>query len=229
MPTRRSLVAGLFLAPAGFATAYGRPALAAAAKKASPAKKKDEAEVGPAEDLMREHGVLRRILFLYDEAALRLESGQKPPLDAVAKGANIVRTVIEAYHEKLEENFIFPRMEKAKKLTDLTAVLRKQHEAGRTVTASIVKLCDGSDAKALARQLRAFNRMYRPHAAREDTVLFPAFHEMLGEKAWDELGEQFEDEEKKQLGKEGFEGAVAQVAKLEEQFGFADLDQFTPR
>lgn len=227
MTTRRTLVAGLLLAPPALAKAAASRVFAAAAKK--PAAKKDEAEVGPAEDLMREHGVLRRILFLYDEAAVRLEAGQKPPLDALKKGAGIVRTVIEAYHEKLEENFIFPRMEKARKLTDLTTILRKQHQAGRTVTASIVQLCDGSDAKALARQLRAFNRMYRPHAAREDTVLFPAFHDMLGEKAWDELGEQFEDEEKKQLGKEGFEGAVAQVAKLEEQFGFADLDQFTPR
>jgi hemerythrin-like domain-containing protein len=222
VPTRRTLVAGLLLAPPAFAA----PRALAAAKKPA---KKDEAEVGPAEDLMREHGVLRRILFLYDEAALQLQSTQRPPLDAVKKGAEIVRTVIEGYHEKLEENFVFPRMEKARKLTELTSILRKQHEAGRAVTASIVKLCDGSDPNALARQLHAFNRMYRPHAAREDTILFPAFHEMLGEKAWDELGEQFEDEEKKQLGKEGFEGAVAQVAKLEEQFGFADLDQFTPR
>jgi hemerythrin-like domain-containing protein len=200
---------------------------AAAARKL--AVKKKEADVGPAEDLMREHGVLRRVMFLYDEAAHRLEDGAKAPLDAVAAGAGIVRKVIEQYHEKLEENFIFPRMEKARKLADLTAILRRQHEAGRTVTAAILKLCDGSDADQLAEQLRAFNRMYRPHAAREDTLLFPAFHDLVGERAYKELGDQFEDEEKKQLGKDGFEGAVAQVAKLEEQFGFADLDQFTPR
>ena len=190
---------------------------------------KKEAEVAPGEDLMREHGVLRRVLFLYDEAAARLEAGQKPPLDALAAGAGIVRKVIEQYHEKLEEHFIFPRMEKAKKLADLTATLRRQHAAGREVTASILKLCDGSDGAALASRLRAFNRMYRPHAAREDTVLFPAFHDLMGDKAYDELGEQFEDEERKKLGREGFEGAVAEVAKLEEQFGLADLDQFTPK
>jgi hemerythrin-like domain-containing protein len=202
------------------------PWAASAAKKV--ATSKEEAEVGPGEDLMREHGVLRRVMFLYDEAATRLEAGQKPPLDAVAAGAGIVRKVIEDYHEKLEENFIFPRMEKAKKLTDLTATLRRQHQAGRTVTANIIKLCDGSDGKSLARLLRVFNHMYRPHAAREDTVLFPAFHDLMGDKAYRELGEQFEDEEKKKLGSQGFEGAVAQVAKLEEQFGLADLDQFTP-
>src|SRR5882724_5993893 len=78
-----------------------RAAAAAAAKKS---KRKLEAEVGPAEDFMREHGVLRRMLFLYDEAARRLEAADKPPLDAVAAGARIVRKVIEDYHEKLEEN-----------------------------------------------------------------------------------------------------------------------------
>src|SRR5437899_1476295 len=166
--------------------------VAAATKKAGP--KKEEEEVGPAEDLMREHGVLRRVMFLYDDAARRLEGGDKPPLDALASGAGIVRKVIEDYHEKLEENFIFPRMEKAKKLTDLTATLRRQHEAGRTVTANVVRLCDGSDGKQLAQLLRVFNRMYRPHAAREDTVLFPAFHDLMGEKAYDELGDQFEAE-----------------------------------
>jgi hemerythrin-like domain-containing protein len=221
MTTRR----GLFAAAAGLALA---PRVSAAAAKKA-AQKKEEAEVGPGEDLMREHGVLRRVMFLYDEAARQLESGQKPPLDALGQGAGIVRKVIEQYHEKLEEDFIFPRMEKAKKLADLTAILRKQHEAGRSVTGNILELCKGGDGAQLAKQLRAFNRMYRPHAAREDTLLFPAFHELLGEKAWDELGDQFEDIEKKQLGKEGFEGAVAQVAKLEEQFGFTDLDQFTPR
>jgi hemerythrin-like domain-containing protein len=188
-----------------------------------------EEDVAPAEDLMREHGVLRRVMFLYDDAAQRLESGANAPLDALASAAGIVRKVIEDYHEKLEETFVFPRLTKAKKLTGLTATLRRQHEAGRTVTAGIVKLCHGGDGKELARLLRSFNRMYRPHAAREDTVLFPAFHDLLGEKAYRELGEQFEDEEKKKLGNEGFEGAVAQIAKLEEQFGLADLDQFTPR
>jgi hemerythrin-like domain-containing protein len=194
---------------------------------------KEEAEVGPAEDLMREHGVLRRVLFLYDEAAHRLDQNVTPPLDALGAGAAIVRRVIEDYHEKLEESFVFPRLEKAKKLTALTAILREQHAAGGSVTAEISRMAKGiladADRGKLAALLRAFNRMYRPHAAREDTVLFPAFHEMMGEKAWHELGEQFEDEERKKLGNQGFEGAVAEVAKLEEQFGMADLARFTPR
>ena len=204
-------------------------ALAARARAA----KKEEAEVGPAEDLMREHGVLRRVMFLYDEAAHRLDGGATPPLDALGAAAAIVKRVIEDYHEKLEENFVFPRLEKAKRLTGLTATLRQQHEAGRKVTAEIQRVSRGTlahaDRRLLADLLRTFNRMYRPHAAREDTVLFPAFHDLVGNKAWGEMGEQFEEEERKRLGHQGFEGAVAQVAKLEEQFGMADLAQFTPK
>jgi hemerythrin-like domain-containing protein len=196
---------------------------------AKQAKKEKAEEVVPGEDLMREHGVLRRVMFIYDEAARQLDHSEKLPLDALKAGAGIVRRVIEDYHEKLEEEFIFPRMEKANKLTDLTAILRRQHGSGRDVTSGIITLSDGSEPKLLAQLLRTFNRMYRPHAAREDTVLFPAFHELVGHKAYLELGDRFEEEEKKKLGAQGFEGAVAEVAKLEEQFGLADLDQFTPK
>jgi hypothetical protein len=70
--------------------------------------------------------------------------------------------------------------------------------------------------------------MYRPHEAREDTVLFPAFRRIVPPKEFDALGEQFEDKEHELFGKEGFEGIVQQVSVLERQLGTYDLDQFTP-
>jgi hemerythrin-like domain-containing protein len=194
---------------------------------------KETEEVAPGEDLMREHGVLRRVMLVYDEAIQRLNSRQKVPLDVVAAGAGIIRRVIEDYHEKLEEDFLFPRFEQAGKLTDLVTVLRTQHKAGRDVTAEVLKLAKGpvrtdADRQHLAGRLRAFTRMYRPHAVREDTVLFPAFHDLVGQKAYMELGEQFEDREKRVLGESGFEGAVKEVAKLETALDIHDLAKFTP-
>src|SRR3954467_388316 len=62
----------------------------------------EEDEVTPAEDLMREHGVLRRVMYLYDEAAHRFDAKLEVPLDALAGCAGIIRRVIEDYHEKLE-------------------------------------------------------------------------------------------------------------------------------
>jgi hemerythrin-like domain-containing protein len=190
-----------------------------------------EEEVTPAEDLMREHGILRRVMYLYDDAALRLDGKREVPLDALGGGAAIIRRVIEDYHERLEEDVLFPLFEKAGKLTELTAVLRRQHRAGRTLTEQIVAvakapLADADRAK-LAGLLRSFNHMYRPHASREDTILFPAIRELVGAKAYVELGEQFEDKEHSVLGDHGFERAVEEVAKLEAAFGIDDLAALT--
>ena len=188
-------------------------------------------EVTPAEDLMREHGVLRRVMYLYDEAAMRLDGRRDVPLDVLAACAGIVRRVIEDYHEKLEEDFLFPRFEKVGKLAELTAVLRRQHQVGRTLTEQIVAVSkaplDEAARPRLASLVRGFNHMYRPHAAREDTVLFPELRGLVGAKAYQELGEKFEDKERQMLGDHGFEHAVAEVAKLEQAFGVDDLAKLT--
>src|SRR6266498_5600690 len=93
-----------------------------------------EAEVGPPEDLMREHGVLKRVLLIYGEVLRRIDAKQDFPPEALADAAGIIRSFIEDYHEKLEEDFLFPRFEKAHQLVDLVSVLRDQHQAGRRVT-----------------------------------------------------------------------------------------------
>ena len=157
--------------------------------------RKDEEEVSPPEDLMREHGVLNRVLLVYDEAIRRLDSKQDLPPDPLRDAASIIRTFIEDYHEKLEEDYLFPRFEKAKKLTDLTAVLRAQHQAGRTLTDQITQLAtaaslkDASSASKLREAMRQFIRMYAPHEAREDTVLFPMLRGIVSKNEFDALGD----------------------------------------
>lgn len=196
---------------------------------ATPAEKK-EIDVSPTEDLMREHGVLNRILLIFEEGARRLEKGEDAKPATLATSAGIIRRFVEDYHEKLEEDHIFPRFEKAGKLVDLVKVLREQHKAGRHVTDEITRLstAGGKEGPALAAALRAFSRMYRPHETREDTVLFPALHELMTPTEWDKMGDQFEDEEHMLFGKEGFEGIVVQVAALEKDLGLDDLAKFTP-
>ncbi len=83
---------------------------------------------------MREHGVLNRILLIYEEGLRRLRAKEDVPPDVFHKPATLVRKFVEDYHERLEEKFIFPEFEKAKKLADLVKVLKEQHEAGRKVS-----------------------------------------------------------------------------------------------
>jgi hemerythrin-like domain-containing protein len=195
---------------------------------------KEEEEVSPVEDLMREHGLLNRVLLVYEEGARRIDVGEPLPPETLAAAAAIIKRFIEEYHEKLEEEHLFPRFEKAGSLVDLVAVLRAQHLAGRKVTEVIQRLSapaalQGPDRPQLAIQLRQFVRMYRPHEAREDTVLFPALRELVRGKEYADLGEVFEDKEHALFGEHGFESMVAEVAKLEQTLGIHDLTLFTPR
>ena len=189
----------------------------------------EEEEITPVEDLMREHGVLHRVMYLYDEASTRLEAGHEIELDALARCASMVRRVIEDYHERLEEDFLFPRYEQARTLADLTAVLRRQHQSGRVLTDRVLAMtkAGGADRTSLATVLRSFNHMYRAHAAREDTVLFPALRELVGKAGYAELGEQFEAKETQMLGAHGFERAVEEISGLEKIFGVDDLAKLT--
>jgi hemerythrin-like domain-containing protein len=195
--------------------------------------KEQEEDVSPVEDLMREHGLLNRVLLVYEEGARRIDVNEPLPPEAIAAAAGIIKRFIEEYHEKLEEEHLFPRLEKAGKLVDLVAVLRAQHLAGRKVTEVIQRLSapaapEGPGRPQLAIQLRQFVRMYRPHEAREDTVLFPAFRELVRGKEYDDLGEAFEDKEHQLFGERGFENMVAEVAKIEQSLGIHDLALFTP-
>lgn len=216
------------------------PALVFAAQKPKSDEKKKDADrdadkISPAEDLMREHGVLNRILLIYDRHLEMLADKQTFDGSILATAADIVRHFVEEYHEKLEEDFLFPRFRKAGKLTNLVDTLLAQHKAGRELTAQIRELSAVatlkyvSDTDKLADALRAFLRMYRPHEAREDTVLFPAFRTIVSPHEYDALGEDFEKKEDELFGDEGFFKVVDQVAGLEKKLGIYDLSQFTPK
>lgn len=222
-PSRRSL---FWMVPAaGFTLALPAAGLAQKAGE-------EQVEVTPTEDLMREHGLLKRILLIYDEIRARIAAQKDFPPDAVSNSAKIIRSFIEGYHEKLEEDYLFPRFRKHNLLVDLVDVLQQQHEAGRRVTEQILALASArakEDRQKLAGALHLFVRMYAPHEAREDTVLFPALHTIVSPHEYGALGDEFEKKEHQLFGKEGFEGMVPRVADIEKQLGIYDLAQFTPK
>ena len=192
-------------------------------------------EVSPPEDLMREHGVLKRILLIYGEAIRRIEANQELPPEPLGDSAKIIRQFVEDYHEKLEEDFLFPRFKKANKLVDLVDVLLQQHQAGRRLTDMTMRLAtsqalkNADDRRRLADSMRQFVRMYSPHEAREDTVLFPAFRGVVSSHEFDSLGEDFEKKEDELFGEDGFFEVVDRVADIEKKLGIYDLAQFTPK
>jgi hemerythrin-like domain-containing protein len=206
-------------------------------KKSAKDKKgsQQEEQVSAPEDLMREHGVLNRILLIYEEGMRRIRDNHDIAPEVFQGSAQLVRRFIEDYHEHLEECLVFPEFERRGRLADLTRVLRRQHEAGRGLTDVILRdsrpdqFRRPEQREELVQACTSFVRMYRPHEAREDTVLFPELHRIVSKRQIQELGERFEEEEHHSFGQEGFEHNVERVAAIERQLGIYELAQFTPR
>lgn len=194
-----------------------------------------EAPVTATEDLMREHGIIRRCLLAYAAAAPRLRTTSES-IDAAAlhRTGQLFRTFGEDYHEKqLEEQHIFPVIRKMKSVARYADILTTQHQRGREITTYLLAVTSAPKVSAghagpLADALEGLVRMYEHHAAREDTIVFPAWKSHYTEKQLGELSETFEDIEKKTFGKDGFDDAAKKISEIEESLGIADIAQFTP-
>jgi len=188
----------------------------------------------PDVDLMAEHGVLKRVLLIYQEAARQVGNGQAPPVTAIRSGAEIIHDFIESFHEALEEGYVFPRLRSAGLLVGTVDTLLLQHGRGRELTQLILQ--DATAARMSSRATRdrvtsamgAFVRMYEPHEAREDTVVFPAYRNLVSPQELDELASTFADLQAQQFGKGAFATVVDRVAGIERSLGIYDLNQFTP-
>jgi hemerythrin-like domain-containing protein len=218
LPSRRTLASATGLVAAAFVA----PWLSACSEGG-------EEEVGAVEDLMREHGVLRRAILVFREGASRLRRRAAIDPAALVQTAHLFRSFGEEYHErKLEEAHIFPAVQKAGgPAAAYVPTLIDQHNRGRAIIDYVLKAANGTDSQALAQSLDQFELMYANHAAREDTIVFPAWKAALGEKGVEEMGEKFEEIEKQQFGGDGFDQAVKQIGQIEGSLGFSDLAQFT--
>ena len=228
---KRSLLKGASLA---VVTAGLIVPSAIAASREKHQRSEKQPEVTPPEDLMREHGVLNRVLLVYEAGLRKFDSNEDFDPAVITGGAQIVRDFIENYHEEQEEHAVFPRFKQAGKMVALVDILVAQHKAGRQVTDRVFQYApgsrkDGDERRQLVTAIRSFITMYRPHEAREDTELFPQLRGLVSPHEYDAMAEDFEKKEHQMFGADGFETMVHRVAALEQSIGIADLAQFTPR
>jgi hemerythrin-like domain-containing protein len=220
---------GLAIAGASGMFAASRPTRAALAKEDDDTKVE---AVTPPEDLMREHGVLNRVLLIYESALQNFSDNVTFDPMIISGSAEVIREFIERYHERNEELYLFPRFRAAGQMVNLVDVLYQQHQAGRRLTDAILGLAPGSgqpgdDRHNLTQAMQAFIKMYRPHEAREDTELFPKLRQVVSANELDSMAEDFEKDELQRFGSDGFARVVARVARLEHAIGIDDLRRVT--
>jgi hemerythrin-like domain-containing protein len=227
METRRRFVLrSAALAASGFA-------LGATGQAAERETAEGNPKTSPNEALMEEHGLLNRILIIYEEAIRRLTAGEELPPEPLRDAAKIVRKYVEEFHETLEQDFLFPRFTNANLMKDLVQVLLQQHLGGRNLTDEVSHLATIGAVKAredrekLAGVLRKFVFMYHAHEAREDTVLFPAFRGLVSVHEYDAVREDFAKRERDLFGGESLPRTLEQVVAIEKQLGIDDLARYT--
>ena len=137
--------------------------------------------------------------------------------EATGETAEVIASYVQEYHEKLEEKYVFPPMRE--RMPELVQVLTRQHAAGRVHINRIRRLAEEQvmdspqNRASIIVSLRGFIAMYRPHKAREDTVLFPAFRTVIPPTDLEELAGIFLKEEKA-LGVEyDFDSVVEQIGR----------------
>jgi hemerythrin-like domain-containing protein len=193
----------------------------------------DDQPVPATEDLMREHGVVERILLIYEAGMRRLGQGEDIDLAILAQAGEIMRDFVHDYHEKSEEDFVFPRFKKAGRMVELVDTLLTQHAAGRKLTERFLELAPTANTedkrKALIGTMQSTIALYRPHMARENTDLFPTLRSLVTPKEFDEISEALEKAEKAKFGGEGFEKTAKKVEAIEKRIGTNDISQYTPK
>ncbi len=187
------------------------------------------------EILARQHGVLDRAVAILEEVRGGMDARMDLSPEIIVGTVEIVRLFIVEHHQKMEEQNIYPAFDAAKKMTAMVGVLREQHAAGAQLIEVLKELSVGFSAKDLEKRramgsaIHQFSRMYRAHADREDTVLFPVLRKLMSPKVYSEMSAGFQKAEKDFLGQNGFDDTIQKLTEFENALGIGDLASFTPR
>lgn len=226
--SRRALLHAGALSGLVAASSLALPVLARETKKTGA-----EDDISPPEDLMREHAILDRVLLVYEGGIRRAGQGEDIDPAVFEHSAGIVRDFIHDYHEKSEEELIFPRFKTAGRMVELVNVLITQHAAGRKLTERIVAAApqarNREPREAMGRDIQAFIAMYRPHTAREATDLFPTLRHLVTSDEYEGIANEMEKRERQAFGADGFEKIAKKVAEIETVIGIHEIDVFTPK
>lgn len=180
------------------------------------------------EDFMREHGLLNRLLLIYERLIYLIEADVNCT-DIVLISAYIIRIFVEDYHEKMEETYVFPVLLAANQQVELVNELIKQHQLGRELTDEIMILSQNlktnDNINKIIQSMRLFITMYRYHESREDTEIFFEFKKLLSDEKYEEMGEIMEESEQQIFGEDGYNKLLNIVKYLEKKLDIFDISK----
>jgi hemerythrin-like domain-containing protein len=207
---------------------------------ALPALARDEVKKGsddvmtPAEILSRNSAVLQRVMLVYETGIRRSTDGEDIDPTVFVQCAEVARDFFHNFHEKAEQDLVYPVFTKTGRMVDLVNALSAQQGEGRKLTDRIIDEAPKVHAKeqrdTLAGDIKSFIDLYRPHIAREETDIFPTLHNLMTGDEYGRMATELLKRETAAFGPEGgFEAAIKKVAQVEAKIGMHDLAEAPPK
>jgi hemerythrin-like domain-containing protein len=221
--SRRQFLAKGFVMGGGLLASMGASSLCISVKVKS-----------PIEVLTRDHGLMRRILFIYKEIICLCPATQDLPTDLIRQAAKAYQKLADDFHQKLEDEFLFPPMVKACDHAELIEVLWQQHTVDHHFTTRLLSLTsaaifkDDSNRNETRNTICNLARMMEHHMAWEESDLFPAYFCLVSAKDYRDLSEIVARRQEQIFGCEGINALIAEIVELENILGIHHLECFTP-
>lgn len=186
------------------------------------------------EELMVEHGLLKRTILVYREFMRRVAASQPVSRALVLSSTQVIQDFIHGFHEPLEEGYVFPVVQRT--MPQVIADLLVQHARGREQTQIILtaaaagkaSVITGAASHAVAEAMDKFVIMYEPHESWEDTQVFPALRAASTGTQIVQLANHFASLQNQQFGPNAFAGMLEKVEASEKALGIYGLSMYTP-
>lgn len=187
-------------------------------------------KISPTEELCIEHAMLDRIMLAMNHT-LKKAGSKKADYAPIKQACSMIRQVVDAHHMVIEEEEIYPKFQGDPILGKMVKDFEEQHEEARRMVYRMEELAEGG--KSSATELKGifvdFHDMIMAHAAREETVLFPAMMGTWSDDDLDALKETQEEHERELLGEDAAEKVYEMLGDLEAAAGIESVADFTRR
>ncbi len=173
------------------------------------------------DDLRHEHEAIISALRILDEMVGRLGGANPPSADDLRAFLAFLREFADRCHHGKEEGILFPALIAAgiPEEGGAVGVMRAEHREGRKLIKDMdAALGSTVDTRAYAAAASAYTALLRSHIEKENSVLFPAAEQALGQQQLDAIYGRFEEHEEKVIGHGRHEELHALLRSLKQKY-----------
>lgn len=178
------------------------------------------------EELVTEHGAIKRMLRIIDEVSRRLDAGEPVATEDLEGIVEFIRVFADKCHHAKEEGHLFPAMVQRGVPAESgpIGVMLYEHDLGREHVRAMGEALAGAArgeraaAQAFSEHARGYAGLLRDHIAKEDSILYPMAERVLDSAEDDRLFEAFERVETDVVGQGRHEEFHRMLDRLEETY-----------